>query len=185
MGFTVVDTRVPGGTEFGERARQQLFQTLNDLLMVSYIGAETLSHGYIELWLQAQESVVKEVILPSLKNREMVLCDRFSDSALAFFGYGAKRDLTELKNFILQASSGLVPDLTLWFDVPLEVGLARKGHIYNPKTIGYYREVEKGYKILYSENQESNWRRVDATFPLDIVESEAWQIIVEELNKRG
>lgn len=69
--------------------------------------------------------------------------------------------------------------------MPLEVGLVRKGYIYNPKTIDYYREVEKGYEILYSENQESNWRRVNAILPLDIVESEVWRIIIEELNKRG
>lgn len=59
--------------------------------MVSYIGAETLPHDYIELWFQALGSAVKEIIKPSLEAGKIVLCDRFFDSGLAFFGYGVKR----------------------------------------------------------------------------------------------
>lgn len=190
-GYPIVETREPGGTEFAERVREQLFGVIQELLTTSHIGPNTLPESYIELWFQAQASTVEEVIRPALEDGKIVLCDRFTDTALAFFGYGGKRSIEEIIKLNKLTTQGLVPDLTILFDVPLEMGLRRKGFIanepgeslYNAQTMAFYREVERGYLLLFQNNHR--WRRIDATRGFAEVESAVWQIALEGSRLKG
>lgn len=190
-GYSVVETREPGGTELGEKIREELFGTVQKLLATSHIGPDTLPESYIDLWFQAQASTVEKAIKPALEEGKIVLCDRFADTALAFFGYGARRNIEEIIKLNKLTAQGLVPDLTILFDLPLEIGLRRKGYItnepgeslYNPETAAFYKEVERGYQLLFQNNHR--WRRIDATKGLAEVESAVWQIALEGSRIKG
>jgi dTMP kinase len=112
-GIEVVVTREPGGTPLGEKLRELL------LRHPMHIETEAL------LMFAARREHLAQVILPALARGAWVLCDRFTDSSFAFQGGG--RQLPESRLEVLEAwvQDGLQPDLTLLFDVPLEVAQAR------------------------------------------------------------
>ncbi|MBI3911593.1 MAG: dTMP kinase [Armatimonadetes bacterium] len=114
-GVAVLATREPGGVPVAERIREVV---LHEPLAPR---AEAL------LFLAARAQHVEEVIRPALQAGKVVLCDRFHDSTLAYQGYGLGLDLEELRRICLFASDGLQPDLTLLLDVPVKVGLKRRG----------------------------------------------------------
>lgn len=116
-GRDVLVTREPGGTEFGEEVRH--------ILKHADYGARLCMEAELLLFLAARAQLVSEVIMPALSRGAVVLCDRFTDSSVAYQGAG--RGLSE--RFILDANhfatGGLTPRRTYLLDLPAEVGLAR------------------------------------------------------------
>lgn len=111
QGVRHVVTREPGGTPLGERIRS--------LLLDSGPGAiEPLAEALLFAGSRAQ--LILEVIRPALEEGKVVLCDRFTDSTLAYQGYGLGMDLGLLREVNLLATAGLVPDLTFLFDLDPE-----------------------------------------------------------------
>ncbi len=110
----VIVTREPGGTEIGERIRHIL-----------------LDHALIEarsellLVFAARVQHLKTVIEPALSLGKTVVCDRYADATYAYQGYGRGLPLALIDSF-MQALEVRAPDLTLLFDVPIEVALARR-----------------------------------------------------------
>ena len=104
-GKSVLVTREPGGTRLAELIRGLVREELED---------PPVTRAEVLLFLASRAQVVANVIKPALARGEWVLCDRFSDSTFAYQGYG--------REF---ATEGLVPDLTILLDVPLEVSRAR------------------------------------------------------------
>ena len=78
------------------------------------------------LFNASRSQLVKDVIQPALKEGKIVICDRFTDSTLAYQSYGRGLDLTTVKEINQIATQGLKPDLTFLLDVPPEIGLSRK-----------------------------------------------------------
>ena len=115
-GRTVLVTREPGGTPLAEKIRSLLRDELDD---------PPVTRSEVLLFLAARAQVVSQVIRPALARGEWVLCDRFADSTFAYQGYGRGIDVGLLKNFNDFATEGLMPDLTILLDVPLEVSRAR------------------------------------------------------------
>ena len=191
--YPVVSTREPGGTEFSELARTKLFSIVNELLTSSYIGPDTIPDIFFSLWFEAQASTVEEVIKPALEKQKVVLCDRFSDTPLAIFYHGAKRNLDEILYLNEMTTQDILPDVTLWFDLPLELGLTRKGFInkpgqmdlYNEQTVDFYREIERGYRQLFNSDDLNKWKRIDATKTVDVVKKEAMKEILEAIRAKG
>jgi dTMP kinase len=116
-GFRCTVTREPGGTALGEEIRQIL---LHSPELAPVPAADAL------LFNAARAQLVGEVIAPALARGEVVICDRFTDSTLAYQGYGAGMPLDELRALACRAAGDLVPDLTLLIDLPVEEGLRRK-----------------------------------------------------------
>ncbi|TLY30167.1 MAG: dTMP kinase [Nitrospirae bacterium] len=116
-GHRVVETREPGGTPFAERIRDLLLSPA-----VEPIAPEC--EAFLILACRSQH--VAHVIQPALKEGAVVLCDRFSDSTLAYQGHARGLDVQLLRTLNRFATSGLSPDLTLLFDVPVSLGLARR-----------------------------------------------------------
>ena len=115
-GHDVVETREPGGSRAGASIRQVL------------LGSDVVPLAPLtELFLYCADrhQHVQEVIRPALAARRVVLCDRFSDSTLAYQGYGRGLDLEMVRALDARARDGLSPTLTFLLDCPPRVGLAR------------------------------------------------------------
>ena len=115
-GRTVLVTREPGGTRLAELIRGLVREELED---------PPVTRAEVLLFLASRAQVVANVIKPALARGEWVLCDRFSDSTFAYQGYGRGIDVQLLRELNEFATEGLVPDLTILLDVPLEVSRAR------------------------------------------------------------
>lgn len=109
-------TREPGGSRLSTHLRRWILNRLDYSLAP---GTELF------LFLADRAQHVKEVILPALGKGKIVLCDRFTDSTLAYQGGGRRFDLQLLKTMNQAATGGLKPDVTLLFDVPVKMGLKR------------------------------------------------------------
>src|SRR5437899_393474 len=112
-GLTVVTTREPGGTALGEQLRELL---LHEKM---HLETEAL------LMFAARREHLAQVIEPALARGDWVITDRFSDASFAYQGGGRKLDLRKLETLEQWVHPHLQPDLTLLFDVPLEVARAR------------------------------------------------------------
>src|SRR4051795_8143994 len=117
-GCDVVATREPGSTPFGELMRRMV---LDPDPPVDRTGrADAL------LFAASRAQHVDEVIRPALARGAVVVCDRYADSSLAYQGAGSGVPMDELRRVQRFATGGLVPDLTILLDLPVDVGLARK-----------------------------------------------------------
>lgn len=112
-GIPVVTTREPGGTALGERLREMLLQEK------MHLETEAL------LMFAARREHIAQVIEPALNRGDWVISDRFTDATFAYQGGGRKLDLHKLEVLEQWVHPHLQPDLTLLFDVPLEVARAR------------------------------------------------------------
>ena len=125
-GRVVRSTREPGGTRLGERLRSILLADDGGAAAPTDPRADAL------LFNAARAQLVAEVIRPALEAGEIVVCARFTDSTLAYQGFGAGLPLDELRAIAAVATGGLVPDLTILLDVPPAVGIGRKTSASGP-----------------------------------------------------
>jgi dTMP kinase len=117
-GREVLITREPGGTPLGDAIRQ-LF--LDPNMAIGALAEAMLVNA-------ARTQHVHDVIRPALRKGQIVVCDRFVDSTIAYQGYGRDVDVGQLEALCREATGGLEPDLTLLIDVPVEVSRARLRH---------------------------------------------------------
>jgi dTMP kinase len=114
-----VVTEEPGGTPVGRRIRELL---LNEGL---YEKHPICAEAEVLLFSAARAQHVRDIILPALQAGQVVLCDRFTDATLAYQGWGRGLNIDFIKGLNTFASFSLKPDLTLLFDLPVEIGLKR------------------------------------------------------------
>jgi len=112
-GKTIVQTREPGGTALGEVLREVLLQ------QKMHLETEAL------LMFAVRRENIAQVIEPALQRGDWVICDRFTDSSFAYQGGGRKLALDKLNALEQWVHPHLQPDLTLLFDVPIDVARAR------------------------------------------------------------
>jgi len=175
MGYIVLQTREPGGTAAAEAIRHILLTPSSHELVTP--EAEAL------LILAARCQHVTHLITPALQRGTVVLCDRFSDSTLAYQGFGRGLDLQWLRAANTVASCGLTPDLTLVLDLPVSVGLARRRA--NPgqqnrldrETERFHRKVRRGFLALAAE-EPTRMTIVNANRPAQEVRDELTKIVV-------
>lgn len=166
QGHKVLTTREPGGTPAAENIREVLLHHWDESIS---------SNTELLLMFAGRAQHIQEVILPALKRGEWVICDRFTDASYAYQGYGRNIDLSHIHYLESWIQQGLKPDITLLFDVPVEVGLkraaARKAadRIEKEKEI-FFERVRKGYLAL-AKSDSQRIRVIDASQPLDIVET--------------
>ena len=148
-GRTVLTTREPGGTRIGDGIRQLLLDLAHTEMNAR---AETL------LFNAARAQIVTEVIRPALAAGNIVLCDRFADSTLAYQGYGHQQNIAELERLIEYATGGLRPDLTIFLDLPPADGIRRNQgradgdwNRLDAQELSFYQRVETGYRQLIAQ----------------------------------
>jgi dTMP kinase len=179
QGHAVWTTREPGGTRAGEMIRPILLGPRAGPLSA---WSEAL------LFTAARAQLVDEVIRQRLQQGELVLCDRYSDSTLAYQGYGRGIDLKTLRRLQAETTGGLAPDLTLLLDLPVEAGLARiprgaKDRL-DRETIAFHQRVYAGYREMAAQ-EPHRWRQVDASRDPDEVASRILELTLEALRTAG
>jgi dTMP kinase len=179
MGHSLLVTREPGGTSIGDQIRA-ILSDLDNIAMQP--------RTEILLFQASRAQLVEEVIRPHLEQGNLVLCDRFADSTLAYQGYGHGVDLEQLRSLIRFATGGLKPDLTLLFDVDAETGLRRraKGGDWNrldAYEVAFHRRVRKGYLELAREEPD-RWVMIDAGQPPEKVQEAVRKVVLERLAKQ-
>jgi len=175
-GYDVVSTREPGGTRIGNQIREILMRMDN---------TELHPRTEILLFQAARAQLIEELILPSLADGKVILCDRYGDSTLAYQGYGHGLDLDRLKMILEFATNGLKPDLTILLDVDVMVGLKRKKakeewNRMDAFELSFHERVRKGYHELVSQ-EPARWKIVDASQSQEQVQEDIRQIVLEAL----
>jgi len=157
-GYPVYCTREPGGTSIGDQIRQVLLANQN-----------TDMHPRTEILLfqASRAQLVEQEILPRLRRGEIVLCDRYADSTLAYQGYGHGVDLAQLRNIVQFATGGLKSDLTLLLDLAVETGLSRRhkdGDVnrLDAFELAFHQRVRAGYHELVAAEPQ-RWVVIDAS----------------------
>jgi dTMP kinase len=157
LGYDVLHSREPGGTSIGEQIRGVLFALDN-----------TTMHPRTEflLFSAARAQHVNEVILPQLNDGRVVVCDRFYDASLAYQGYGHELDLDTLVSITNFATGGLVPDLTILLDLPVEEGLKRREqdgdwNRLDDYDLAFHHRVREGYLAMAAADHD-RWVIIDA-----------------------
>jgi dTMP kinase len=176
LGYEVVCTREPGGTPISDQIREVLTSMKNQ---------ELHPRTEILLFLAARAQLVEQVIKPALQAGKIVLCDRYGDSTLAYQGYGHGLDLSILRQMLAFATDQLKPDLTLFLDLDVEIGLARKkkGSEWNrldAYELAFHQRVRAGYHQLIAEEPE-RWVTVDAARDMETVQANLRKIIFKKL----
>lgn len=142
QGYKVIDTREPGGVDIAEQIRNVILDNKNKTMDTR---CEAL------LYAAARRQHLIEVVIPALDNGKIVLCDRFIDSSLAYQGRGRGLGINDVYNLNKFAIDDLMPDKTLFFDIPVEIGLERieKNHRevnrFDKEGINFHKEVYEGY----------------------------------------
>lgn len=176
LGFEVVRTREPGGVQLSERIRELLLDP--DLQITS--EAEAL------LFLAARAEHLHEVVRPSLSLGRWVLSDRYSDSTIAYQGYGRERDVDRLIELCDWVDNGVKPSLTFWIDLdPLE-GLERARRVTKGRDrmeeaeIAFHDRVYRGFRAL-AEREPLRIVRLDGQLGEDDLFASAWSILEDRL----
>ena len=159
-GKTVVVTREPGGTALGERLRELL---LNEPM---HLETETL------LMFAARREHLAQVIEPALARGEWVICDRFSDATYAYQGGGRGLDRAKFATLEHWVHVHLQPDLTLLFDLPLDIARERivlANRVldrFEQERVDFHDRVRQAYldRALHHGNR---MRVIDANQPLE------------------
>ncbi|TAJ83091.1 dTMP kinase [bacterium] len=183
-GMVCLCTREPGGTTLGEMIRQVLLEGGRE---------EIASPTELFLYLADRAQHVHEVIRPALASGRLVLCDRFTDSTLAYQGYGRGVDLDMLRRLNQVASHGITPDLTFLLDCPVEVGLSRTAQRLVSQESGKGREdrferekaefherVRTGFLKLAQAEPERIYL-LDASRPIQEIHEEIRRIVDAKL----
>jgi dTMP kinase len=140
-GHTVVRTREPGGTPAGEQIRHVL-------LSPEFEGLDPRAEAL--LFAASRGEHVARVIRPALERGDVVICDRYIDSSVAYQGYGRELGPAHVRDLSLWATGGLLPDLTVVLDVDPEVGLARfaQRDRLEAEPLEYHHAVRAGFLAL-------------------------------------
>ncbi len=165
----VICTREPGGTAIGEQIRSVLHDVGNTAMSPR---AEVL------LYSAARAQLVDQVIRPALERGEIVLSDRFAESTLAYQGYGRGLDLDSLVSITNFATKDTRPDLIIYLDLDVEIGLGRKlrdqqagrGELnrMDRQAIDFHRRVREGYLDM-ARRDPARWLIIDATQPIEVI----------------
>jgi dTMP kinase len=176
LGTRALLTIEPGATGLGVALRQVLLEQR---------GADISPLAELLLFFADRAQHVYEVIRPALAAGRIVVSDRYSDSTLAYQGYGRGLPLPMIRSLAEQATTGLVPDVTLLLDVPVELGLSRArrrgaADRIESETLEFHTRVRAGYLELANADP-GRWAVIDAS----LAEDEVAAALRDALRRRG
>lgn len=178
IGREIVVTREPGGTAVGEEIRHLLKHANSN----SGIFPET----ELLLFAASRAQLVRELLIPALKEKRIVLCDRFLDSTTVYQGAARQMSSTPVQVINTFAVGDLLPNLTIIIDVPASVGMERIRHRVSDlpdrmeqENIEFYERVREGY-LLLARSLPERFFIIDGTQDVQTIEKQIWN----EVQKR-
>jgi dTMP kinase len=177
LGISYKTFREPGGTKLSEKIRAILLDKENIEL---YSNAESL------LFAAARAQLTAEQIKPALTKGEFVICDRFTDSTIAYQGYGRGLNINNLELMNTIATDGLIPDITFRLDIDPQKATERLKTV-NPDRmeaagIDFFKKIRQGYCQIREQNQ-SRCIVIDGEKPQKDISKEIHHIIMERFRK--
>ncbi len=173
--------REPGGTPIGEEIRHTLQHSGQNQAMTA--EAELL------LMNASRAQLVREIIRPALDAGEIVLCDRFYDSTIAYQGYGRGLDLETVRRVISFAVGDTRPDLTIVLHVPIDVSEARRKtreakqrDRMEELDRKFFERVEAGFKAIAAA-EPKRVRVLDATESVERVQEQIWSLVLSAVSQ--
>ncbi len=178
QGLDVLMTREPGGTPLAERIRELLLSPSDEPM-----------HSDTELLLvfAARAQHLAQVIRPALERGAVVLCDRFTDATYAYQGGGRGLSLTRIEQLETFVQGALRPDMTLIFDLPVEIGLSRaaaRGRLdrFEQEGLAFFEAVRSAY-LDRARKAPERYRIVNAARPLSAVQQDLQHILSEVVER--
>lgn len=180
-GFDVLTTFQPGGTPLGRRLREAFLETEENV------------HPMAELLLFAADRAqhVNFLIKPALAEGRIVISDRYADATAAYQGAGRGFDEKVISQIIKLATDGLKPDLTLFFDIPIEKAILRTRSRADDETVKnrmdketteFYERVRQAY-LKIAEQEPQRFKIIDAGGSMEDVHAKVLKIVTEFLEK--
>ncbi|MBI4246212.1 MAG: dTMP kinase [Candidatus Rokubacteria bacterium] len=174
QGYQVERTAEPDGTALGLAVRRLFEQP----------RVHPTPLGEVFLFMAARQQHVSEKIRPWLARGRVVLCDRYTDATVAYQGYGRGVDLDLIRELNLRATGGVLPDLTLLFDLPPAEGFRRIGRRrldrFEREALAFHRRVRRGYREIHRA-EPKRVRLIRADRPPPQVAREVVAIVGEHL----
>ncbi|MBR61377.1 MAG: dTMP kinase [Dehalococcoidia bacterium] len=181
-GYKVTLLREPGGTKLGENLRE----ILNDS-QGNHTALTDMSQLY--LFLAARTQLVAERIAPVLsKPNNVIVCDRYIDSTVAYQGYGFGFDIDFIKQANYNAIGNFMPNLTILIDCPIETSIARTlsrtedVSRFETKPNDFHQRVRSGFIELANENPD-RWKIVDGTLDEKTLSQHIFTLALDVINK--
>ena len=177
LGISYKTFREPGGTKLSEKIRAILLDKENIEL---YSNAESL------LFAAARAQLTAEQIKPAITKGEFVICDRFTDSTIAYQGYGRGLNINNLELMNTIATDGLIPDITFILDIDPQKATERLKTV-NPDRmeaagIDFFQKIRQGYCQIREQNQ-SRCIVINGEKPQKDISKEIHHIIMERFRK--
>ena len=180
-GVEVLTTREPGGVLIGEKIREVILDPSH---------TEMDPKTELLLYIASRRQHLVEKVLPALAAGKLVIMDRFIDSSVAYQGFGRGLDIDAIDWLNEFATDGLKPDLTLYFDIEVEEGLARiaansdrEVNRLDMEGLNLHRKVRQGYLSLL-EKEANRIVKIDASLPLDQVIANTQQLLFDRMGLR-
>ncbi|MBM0743592.1 dTMP kinase [Phormidium sp. CLA17] len=156
----LVVTREPGGTNLGQGLRQLLLHATQEPIQ---------DRAELLLYAADRAQHVEGVLRPQLTQKNLILCDRYTDSTIAYQGYGRGLDQVLIEQLNQIATNGLQSDLTLWLDLDVKIGLARthqrgKADRIEQADLNFHERVQQGFTAL-AQAHPHRIARINATQP--------------------
>ena len=177
-GVEVLTTREPGGVLIGEKIREVILDPSHTEMDLK---TELL------LYIASRRQHLVEKVLPALAAGKLVIMDRFIDSSVAYQGFGRGLDIDAIDWLNQFATDGLKPDLTLYFDIAVEEGLARiaansdrEVNRLDMEGLDLHRKVRQGYLSLLKKEAD-RIVKIDASLPLDQVIENTQQLLFDRM----
>ena len=165
-GVKVLRTHEPGGTPLGQYLRRLLKS-----------GDAMTPISELMLFEAARAQLVDSVIKPFLDQGGVVIADRFTNSTMAYQGYGRGLDRELIERLNREATGGLEPDLTVLLDLPVETALARKRNgkedNFDGAPVDFHRKIRRGYTALAAADP-GGWLVLDGQRPPEDFGREIW-----------
>tara|TARA_R110000782_G_scaffold235939_9_gene322030 strand:+ start:2752 stop:3375 length:624 start_codon:yes stop_codon:yes gene_type:complete len=175
-GHEVIQTREPGGTRTGEQIREILLDSNN-------IGLE--SNTELLLMFAARMQHLEEVIKPALASDQIVICDRFTDASYAYQGGGRGIQESRIQSLEDWVQEGLKPDITLLFDLDVEVGLRRAGKRsqadrFEQEDILFFERIRSCY-LERAKKESSRFRIIHSGESMENVKQQIQNVLKKHL----
>lgn len=168
-GYEIVVTREPGGKGLGEKLRE---------ILLNYDG-EVSDRCEAFLYLADRAQNIDTIIKPAINLGKIVLCDRHTDSSVAYQGYGREQNIDNINMLNELAVNGVHPDLTIVFDIDTETSMERVGaekDRLESAGIEFHKRVRNGYLEIAKKNPQ-RIKVVDASQTIEDVQRDVIKII--------